>query len=290
MARLRTPLQRYNRLDFEDRQAFFDRLLVGFNPAPSPSLDALRVLTFGSCFAQNLHQALLGKGIASHYAGFSEEVNSPLLNEVLIKEAVSGDRSDRHGMYVELTRHAWSNPNANWNDLVAAIKGSNNIVLTLGLGQLWVRQSDGQVVLLPDFDRLDDYSTAFLYPQPQAQSILEIIHTIRQVNESTNIVLTVSPVPLQLNSSNPSVVQADCVSKSILRVAVQLVMDKKPAGVHYFPSFELFRWFSGHVPESAFGLDGNPRHPADSYVEFLINQFLARIVARTADPSARRSG
>jgi len=58
----------------------------------------------------------------------------------------------------------------------------------------------------------------------------------------------VSPVPLKATFERLSPIIADCVSKSILRVAAHEFMSSAAgAGTIYWPSFEVFRWLGGHV-------------------------------------------
>ena len=74
-----------------------------------------------------------------------------------------------------------------------------------------------------------------------------MISQIRAVNPFSVIVLTVSPLPIQSSFFKESVVAVDCVSKSSLRVGVEMVMHKGLENVFYWPSFEIVKWLSPHL-------------------------------------------
>ncbi len=274
----KSAIQRYSRLQ-TDRDAFFNALAVDFSPQKLAGIFDLRVLTFGSCFANNIHAALAQRDVKSTMVGFSEEVNSPFMNAVFISQAVHGNASKYRDFHAQYQDHDWHRDGAPPDKVLSVMKSANFIIFTAGLGQIWQDKSTGKPVLLPDFDKLGSYTTRFLYPKPQSEFIVEIIEAVRVVNPDAQIVVTLSPVPLQMSTGAASVAQADCISKSILRVAIQLVMEKKLARVHYFPSFEFFRWYSGHSTDLFFGVDGVVRHPSQEVIDFVIGKFLARIVA-----------
>ena len=278
MAARQFATQRYSRLK-PGRDAYFDALAVDFLPEKHAKLSELRVLTFGSCFAGNIHEALLLRVVRSATVGFTEEVNSPFMNAVYISHLIHGEASKYKDIYSRFAGHDWHQDGASAQQVLPVMREANVIVFTVGLAQIWSDRQTNTPVLLPDFDDLDAYTTRFLYPKPQSDFIVEIIEAVRTVNRDAQIVVTLSPVPLQMSMSHASVAQADCISKSILRVAIQLVMEKKLPRVHYFPSFEFFRWYSGHSAEQFFGVDGKMRHPSQEIIDFVVAKFLARIVA-----------
>lgn len=278
MATRRYATQRYGRLKL-DRDGYFDALAVDFLPEKHAKLSDLRVLTFGSCFAGNIHEALILRDVRSARVGFSEEVNSPFMNAVYISHLIDGDASKYKDVYSQFAEHDWHQDGANAQQVLPVMREASVIVFTVGLAQIWSDRKTNAPVLLPDFDDLSAYTTRFLYPKPQSDFIVEIIEAVRKVNQDAQIVVTLSPVPLQMSMSRASVAQADCISKSILRVAIQFVMEKKLPRVHYFPSFEFFRWYSGHSAEQFFGVDGKTRHPSQELIDFVVAKFLARIVA-----------
>ena len=64
------------------------------------------------------------------------------------------------------------------------------------------------------------------------------IERLRSVNPAARIVLTVSPVPLAATAENRHVLESTVLSKSVLRVAADMVQ-RAHGNVAYFPSYEL---------------------------------------------------
>jgi hypothetical protein len=60
---------------------------------------------------------------------------------------------------------------------------------------------------------------------------------VRKINPKLKIILTVSPVPLTATATNDHVLSATIYSKSVLRVACELVT--KQQSVRYFPAYEI---------------------------------------------------
>ena len=106
-------------------------------------------------------------------------------------------------------------------------------------------------------------------------NLVKIVELVRSVNPSAPIVLTLSPVPLAATFRGISCLTADCVSKSVLRVALDRTMTRQLPGVYYWPSFEIVRWLGAHVPWSLYGTDdGNPRHVSRYLVGKIIDTFI----------------
>ena len=87
--------------------------------------------------------------------------------------------------------------------------------------------------------------------------------------------LTLSPVPLKATFREISCMSADCVSKSVLRVAIDQVMADRPAGVYYWPSFEIVKSAGPSLPWPAYGFDDrNPRHVTRYLVSEIVDAFV----------------
>ena len=88
------------------------------------------------------------------------------------------------------------------------------------------------------------------------------------------VVLTLSPVPLLATHRTISCLTADCVSKSVLRVALDEVMSEQPAGVYYWPSFEIVKWVGANLPWSAYGEEGKARDVNRRLIVEIIDAFI----------------
>lgn len=116
-------------------------------------------------------------------------------------------------------------------------------IFTLGLTEAWRSVEDGAVVpLAPGV--VDVAETRFPYAfvnftfDEVVADTIAFIDKFRTVNERAKIMLTVSPVPLIATFEDRHVLVSTIASKSILRAAVETVLQRKP-DVEYFPSYEI---------------------------------------------------
>lgn len=119
----------------------------------------------------------------------------------------------------------------------------NVFIFTLGLTECWRSRADGAVYpLCPGVagGRFDPSLHEFvnLTVQEVTADLTESIDRIRQHNREAKIILTVSPVPLVATAENRHILVSTTYSKSVLRVAAEMVSQAKPL-VAYFPSYEI---------------------------------------------------
>ncbi len=62
---------------------------------------------------------------------------------------------------------------------------------------------------------------------------------LRAINPDVRMILTVSPVPLIATYENRHVLVSTTYSKSVLRVAAEMIYRNNPEWVEYFPSYEI---------------------------------------------------
>jgi len=130
------------------------------------------------------------------------------------------------------------------------------------------------MVLEPDKRRLGDFEMRTTSPSWNAGNIRRIIDSIRAANRDARIFLTLSPAPLNYSFEFPSTIVCDCLSKSVLRVAIQEVLGDKRENVRYWPSFEIVRWVGCHLGP-VFGTDdGHPRHVSNFIVDAIVRNFI----------------
>lgn len=269
---------RYNKLRFDDLQVSLDNLLLG-----TPRTELLRdpaagVLTLGSCFALELAGALRRLGRQAISWPIVESVNTPLFNRVLLQALVDGPGS-QHFADMDAIHDGQLSSEA--ERIRQELARSQIAILTVGVGFLW-RRKNGAVSLRPDPRCLDQYETFYPSTHEQARILMDIASLLRRLGPS-HIFLTVSPIPAEMALDYPSPIIADCVSKSMLRSAVHEAM-RSDQSLHYWPSFEFFRWISGHTSRAFFGQDGKVRHADRDLVEIVISKFLEWHGHREADP------
>lgn len=116
-------------------------------------------------------------------------------------------------------------------------------VFTLGLTEAWLSKRDGAVFpLCPgvaggSFD--EDLHRFHNFDVSETTSDLSgAIKILRERNPNVRIILTVSPVPLVATYENRSVLVSTTYSKSVLRVAAEVVSSGDDR-IDYFPSYEV---------------------------------------------------
>src|SRR5205085_6394217 len=99
-----------------------------------------------------------------------------------------------------------------------------------------------------------------------------------------------SPVPLMATFRDISCLPADTVSKAVLRVALDRLMDAGHEGVYYWPSFEIVRWAGSHVKWAAYGTDdGKARHVSRYLVREIVDAFVESFYGQEVSEVLRRS-
>ena len=118
-------------------------------------------------------------------------------------------------------------------------------VFTLGLTECWRSKADGAVFpICPGVEGGEfDPSRHEFYNQTTSDVIKDFrlfATKLREVNPKSEIVITVSPVPLAATArSGMHVLTATTYSKAVLRVAADSIRTKSIRGIHYFPSYEI---------------------------------------------------
>lgn len=256
----------------------------GFRIAPGAS-----VFTIGSCFARNVEQALAARGIAVPTAGFAappdEAPGQPnrLLNQynpatMLQCVRAAGRPADEASLYPApsgdgvidpllatggraVTRERALERRAQINALYAeGLAASETVVVTLGLIETWVDLDTGLTLneapqrraLKADPGRWEFRRLGVTAARDMVASLAEALDAGRR-----RIVLTVSPVPLQVTFAGGDAATANCYSKAVLRVVSEDIAATIP-GVDYFPSYEAVT----SAGLSAFGEDQVHVRPA----------------------------
>lgn len=201
------------------------------------------IIGMGSCFAGNVVTALLEKQIPALHLRHNEYTETPTATDTFLREIFEG------GIGSDKIRNTFRLAQA--------------FIMTVGVAVSPFLDGKPVVQLKPDIAR---HVTWGLLSIPMiTESMQGVIRRVRAVNPDIAFILTVSPLPLQAAMGTRSVFTQDCVSKSLLRVATQLVMDEKIANVWYWPSFEMVRWLTPHVGQF-FGINGADNRHVDPTV------------------------
>lgn len=153
-----------------------------------------------------------------------------------------------------------------------AVEQSDIFVFTLGLTELWINDRDGAAYpVVPGaaggvFDP-SLHSFLNLTVQEVVADLNEAIAFMRDRNPSLRFILTVSPVPLLATAVDRSVLVSTCYSKSVLRVAAEMVAVDET--IAYFPSYEVI---TGNYGNDYFAEDR--RQVTDEGVSHVMRLFL----------------
>jgi hypothetical protein len=172
--------------------------------------------------------------------------------------------------------------------LLEAIRISDVFILTLGVAAAFFDRSTGAFVL-PRPSALNSRALAEKYQfrtasvQENVDNVRYMIDFIRSVAPDIRIVVTVSPVPILASFEHESAVQADCLSKSTMRlVAHEVVNNCNIQNILYWPSFEVFRWAGSNAGNYYAADDGAAWHVSEEKVAGTIHAFVEMFSAPSA--------
>lgn len=261
------------------RDVFFKHVAVEFNSNPPVFMPHDKFVTFGSCFASNVAAELKSQGKNVWHIPIGEDVNNTYTNK-LFWQWVCG-----HELGADIENKIFKLLNVSRCEVLQKIKDAKCFIYTLGLGAAFFSKNTGEV-LVPDSDwvgtraLMDHGEFKTTSVGDNYRNILEIISLIREVNVGAQIIITLSPVPLLATFERHSAVIADCLSKSVLRVAINEVMNDKIDAVYYWPSFEAVRWLAPHIGKFYGSDDGVSRHINENIISDIISVFVDSVTMR----------
>jgi hypothetical protein len=238
-------------------------------PSSLPAIEKdSRILTMGSCFANEIRSALIDEGVEA-LPQLDSKVSEKLLwytPTSLLQEARLAFgilRRDERDIWEHLIVPSRPRGSKRWQDpyrrLVFAdtreelmrlieeqdrtiregFERADGFIFTLGLIEAW-RLPTGNWACLESFPL--DSTKAELHVlgfDECAAAIREIVEILHERRPGASVTLTVSPVPLRRTyREGIDVAVANSESKSTLRAAVGEVCRQHPE-VHYFPSYEI---------------------------------------------------
>jgi len=253
-----------------------NHIAVNLNSADKFISEGTSFFTMGSCFARNIGQALANNGYVSNHMEISEHINTTFANRMFVDWLrgvdVGADNQDR---IVGLLPTGWGNA-----DLIYKIATSDVFILTLGVAAAFFDRETGDFVL-PRPSALNSRVLAERYRfrtttvRENVDNVLHMIGFIRNISPDIKIVVTVSPVPMLASFEFESAVQADCLSKSTMRlVAHEVVNNSGLENIIYWPSFEIFRWAGSNASDYFAADDGAAWHVSENKVDGTVKAFV----------------
>jgi GSCFA family len=271
-----------------------EHALVGHvPPKPMLGLDD-SVVAIGSCFAGELRKYLRRAGFESKRIWIPEGLNNTYALLDFLTWCTTGRATGTGFRYDR-------DENGKIREWVAAdppsryaerLSEAGALVFTLGVAEVWQDRVTGGVFWhgmprqIYDADR---HVSRLTTVEENVANIRRTIELTRRANRDAPIVLTLSPVPLKGTFRGISSLSADCVSKSVLRVAIDQVMSEGRPGVYYWPSFEIVKWAGVHLTWPAYGLDdGKTRHVTRRLVAEIVDAFIETFFVPEALEAIRR--
>lgn len=257
-----------------------EHIVRGHAPDRPILTESDNVVTLGSCFAAELRFFLAEARLSADSFWVPSGLNNTFALLDFISWCVRGEQTSRGYRYDRATDgrvEEWQ-PEEERERYVNHIRTAGAIVMTLGLAEVWEDRETKQVFWrgIPE-SIFDEQRHCFRVTttEENTRNLERIISLIRKVNPAVPIVITLSPVPLKATFRDISCMTADSVSKSILRVSIDSVMQRGIAGVYYWPSFEVVKWAGCHLPYPVYGTDdGVVRHVSRYIVRSILSEFI----------------
>jgi len=260
-----------------------DQLFYSYGPSAPIFNNNDKLLTMGSCFALRIREWMERNGKGSETVFIPEGLNNSFAVRQYIEWALTGNRSHDAYWYDETKDGVgkWESPTEQ-KQIKEEFNKHSGFVITFGLAEVWRDKETGGVFWrgVPN-DVFDPkkHESVVSKVQDNIDNIKTIISLIRTHCGNKPIIITLSPVPLNATFQQRPCIVSDCVSKSILRVAVdEALRDVNDKNVYYWPSFEYVKWIPSHMPIVTFGgTQGkkikDSRHVADDAVSNIISNF-----------------
>jgi tetratricopeptide (TPR) repeat protein len=233
-----------------------------------------RFFTLGSCFAREIAIRLAERGYQADFFEVVEHINSSFANRSMVDWAFDRCTGQAKTRLDEL----FASLNITPQGLKARWAVADVFIYTLGVAPAFFDRQSGEFVMPTNsalgsraFAELFDFRTTTV--QENLENLEYIISHIKSLNPQVRIVITVSPVPLKTTFEFKSAMQADCVSKSTLRVVAHEFVSKHPE-IIYWPSFEVVRWIGGHVGPFYGNDDDAALHVGDHVVKAITDLFI----------------
>jgi hypothetical protein len=270
-----------------------DYVLPGHAPT-APILDqSATVVTLGSCFARELRVFLSMSGVSASRFWIPSGLNNTFAILDFFSWCINGQETGRGYRYERGADGGigeWT-PEAERDAYLDAFTRAGAFVFTIGLAEVWQDRDTGSVFwrgIPKEIFDADRHVFRLSNVEENAANLRQVVSLIRQVNATAPIVFTLSPVPLLASFRDISCLTADCVSKSVLRVAIDQVMSARLPNVYYWPSFEIVKWVGATLSWPAYGEGGSTRDVNRRLITFIIDAFIDAYYA-PADAEVMRS-
>jgi len=252
--------------------------LKGFLPEEAfISRDTL-VMTFGSCFADHIRGYLGNLGVKQHLIKYKRipivHANAALNTTFVLLQQFEWaweGRTFDEALWFDDSTNEIEALEAYREETRKAFDKTDVFIITLGLSEVWYNKKTGDVFWrgIP-VTRHDPELHGFRLStvEENTDNINKIIALGKKHNPNARFIFTLSPVPLLATFRWVNCIAANSVSKAILRVAIDQVMEEhRGQGVYYWPSYEMIKE-GGVWPYKA-----DNRHVKDEILNTMMERF-----------------
>lgn len=219
--------------------------------SPSPFRIGYRnpVMLIGSCFTDNIGKKMESLRFQTNINPFGVVYNPMSVKkslDILIssRKYSSNDLNYHNDLWYSWDHHSsFSGVDKEQvlqaiNQKIAAssefLKNAGYLFLSFGTARIYRLISTGNIVCNCHKVPAKEFAQELLHVDEIVQAYEDLIHNLKSFNPRLRIIFTVSPVRHWKDGA-----RGNQVSKSILHLAVQQLIEKLPEETEYFPSYEL---------------------------------------------------
>jgi GSCFA family. len=254
------------------------RTEIQVKPSPRQISHSDKVLTMGSCFAENISECL-GK------AGFSVDTNpfGILYNPASLVQSIQRLIEERsfvksevfyaQGLYSTFWHHSrfskdnlsifLSEVNDRLKESSRFLREANILILTFGTAYVYHLKDSGQIVSNCHKQPADHFSRQRLTKEKIVSEWNKLLHGLHSINPNLHILFTVSPIRHWKDGAHKNQ-----LNKAILLLAVEEIIQSNQH-CFYFPSYELLL---DDLRDYRFYAD-DMLHPSPQAIEYIWSKF-----------------
>jgi hypothetical protein len=282
------------KVDLLGEEAVLKHVLPGWVPQ-APLIDRdTRIVAFGSCFAENITKYLANRKFnvltakdGDNADTFLVRVSEGLVNSFAIRQQFEWAlerRAPEGEVWHGADATAYSYGEDARIETSQVLQRADVFIITFGLAEVWYDGPTGGVFwrAVPK----DIYDPARHYfrissVDDNKENIKAIYRLIKKHRPEAKVILTLSPVPLKATFRPVSCITANCVSKSIMRVAIDEAYREinDPRDLYYWPSYEIVMDIFG----DRWGKEDR-RHVREPILDFVMMLF-EKVWCRSSGPA-----
>ena len=238
-----------------------------------------KIIALGSCFARRMQEWLVAHNKSVKYIDVPDQLNNTFALRQYFEWILTGNTSTDAYWYIDSENGAkqWHS-DIDRETLFDVFKQLNGFIITLGTSEVWRDIETGNVFWRGIPEDIFDHNKHIVTRSTVEENVtnLKYISSLikEYLGENIKLILTLSPVPLNATFTGEPCIVADCVSKSILRVAISEFFETPDENIYYWPSFEMVRWVGSHLDIPVLMEDNSSRHVNSEIVKLNINKFI----------------